>query len=133
MPSRRNPQLEDCYVYRFEALGVPFYVGMGRAGRASMREAWVRSQMSREEAGKPGKWVLHTHTYAALLRRDVRVDLKYVCKDVSPKTAALVERLYIRWLKEEGYVLANGRGSKADAENVIRFIQKKTAKRRSTV
>lgn len=54
MPSPSHPRRRDFYVYVITAAGLVFYVGIGRAARASDRLRWVQSQMDREKRGLPG-------------------------------------------------------------------------------
>lgn len=53
MPVARNPLAKEFYVYHLVAAGVPFYVGIGRAARASDRVRYVRYLLGRELQGKP--------------------------------------------------------------------------------
>jgi hypothetical protein len=107
MPSAKNPELPEFFVYEFSANGVPFYIGIGRAERASDRIRYAKYLLSRERRGKPVKWVLSTRVIAALLQRKVPIKLRYIRKSMPREQALESERRAIRRRVNQGFQLAN--------------------------
>lgn len=134
MALAQTPNKQDWYVYQLKALGIPFYVGIGRAARASDRLRWVCSQIKRELARKPAKWSLHTKVIKALILSPVQVEIHYVRKHLRRSEAIRIELRTIRTLLSKGFVLANEQHNHRPPTDldVIKFIRKrsKTAGRR---
>jgi hypothetical protein len=90
MPNAANPNKREFYVYRLQVGNAPFYVGIGRAGRAPDRVPYVQRKMRRQRKGQAVTWSPHARVIARLLRagfepreiREVRV-----LQRVSQKTA----------------------------------------------
>jgi hypothetical protein len=107
VPVPANPPLPEFYVYRLEANGVPFYVGIGRSARASDRVRYIRYSMSREAQGKTVKWSLHTRAIATLLTGGCSIHVVYVATGLKRADALLAEPKEIAKLVDEGFTLAN--------------------------
>jgi hypothetical protein len=107
VPVPANPSLPEFYVYRLEANGVPFYVGIGRSARARGRVGFVRYLMAREAKGKTAKWNIHTRAMAALLIGGCSIHVVYVATDLTRADALLAEPKEIARLVDEGFALAN--------------------------
>jgi hypothetical protein len=106
MPTRRNPGSPEFYVYRLEADGVPFYVGVGRAGRAPMRIQYIRNCMRRQKEGLPVKWARHCEVAAILMRAGHNVCYRLTAEGLVYEKAAERERTEIDKLRRR-FVLAN--------------------------
>ena len=107
MPAPKNPLLPEFFVYRLEVGDVPFYVGVGRAARASDRVRYVRYLMSREARGLPVTWNLSCGAVAELLRAGCEVTVAHAAKGLPRSAAAAREREEIARLVAAGTVLAN--------------------------
>jgi hypothetical protein len=107
VPRPNDPTSPEFYVYRLEASGVPFYVGLGRSKRASDRVRYVRSQMVREDQGDTVKWDLSCKVVAELLRAGCDVTVAYAAKGLVRAEAATQEIAEISRLLSSGVVLAN--------------------------
>jgi hypothetical protein len=97
MPTAKDPMAHEWFVYQFEVKGVPFYVGIGRSDRALDRVRWVCSQIKRELAGKPVKWVLHTCVTKSFILPPESIKYRYVA------TGFTVTKRF-RWRSEESCV-----------------------------
>jgi hypothetical protein len=107
VPVSAHAFLREFYVYRLEANGVPFYVGIGRSARASDRVRYVRYLMAREAQGKPTKWCLSYRVVAGLLRADCNVQVAYAATGMTRAEALIAETNEITRLVAEGFALAN--------------------------
>jgi hypothetical protein len=107
MPAPNNPDLPEYFVYRLEVCGVPFYVGHGRAERASDRVRYVRSLMAQEDRGDPVEWDLSCLVVAQLLRAGCELSVAYAVTGLVKAEAAAQERVEIRRLVAGNTVLAN--------------------------
>lgn len=107
MPAPKDPSAAEYYVYHFVCRGVPFYVGVGRSGRAAMRVAWVRRQMAKKRRGVSAKWVLHTRVMASLLRAGEQIEVQYVADGLVRAEALHRERQEMDRLLAAGIRLAN--------------------------
>src|SRR5687767_10140904 len=107
MPSANNPDIPEFYVYCFKVEGIPFYVGIGRAARASDRIPYIDRCIEREKKGATIKWKLECSVIVALRNAGYRVTYEYVVKNVVRATALKRERAEIGRLLAEGAILAN--------------------------
>lgn len=107
MPTARNPNKREFFVYRLVADFVPYYVGIGRSTRASDRVRYVRYMMNREQRGKPVKWQISSSATAALLRKGCDVEVTYSAIGMTRKAALVAELADIQKLLERGILLAN--------------------------
>lgn len=107
MPVPKNPSLPEFYVYALEASGVPFYLGIGRAGRGPYRISYVENLTRREASGKPVKWVLSNRVVAEFRKRGVKVMPVYLHSGLPRERALALERREISRLTKSGFVLAN--------------------------
>jgi|GEM_PF-6799429 len=106
MPARRNPNSPEFYVYCLTADGVPFYVGVGRAGRAPMRLQYIRNCLRRQKEGLPVKWARHCEVAAMLMRAGHNVCHQLTAQGLVYRKAAERERAEIDRLRRR-FVLAN--------------------------
>jgi len=106
MPKRQNPDSPEFYVYRLEADRVPFYVGVGRAGRAPMRLQFIRNCMRRQKEGLAVKWARHCEVAALLMRAGHNVCHQLTAQGLVYQKAAERERAEIDKLRGR-FVLAN--------------------------
>ena len=107
MPRPKNPNKPEFFVYEFSANGIPFYIGIGRAERASDRIRYVQYMMRREKLGKPVKWSLSTSVIAELIKRDIDIRLRYIKKNISRNKALDVEKQAIKRFCVSGVALTN--------------------------
>jgi hypothetical protein len=128
MPNAKCPESPEWYVYQFEVKGVPFYVGIGRAERASDRLRWVCSQIKRELEGRPAKWVLHTLVLKAFILSPETIECRYIRKRVCRTEALRIEKQRIERLLESGHILANIQYNpiRPTLQQVVNFVRKKS-------
>jgi hypothetical protein len=107
MPLPADPNKPEFYVYHFEITGYPFYVGIGRAGRALYRNGYVRSLFTPKNAQKLSQSSLSIRVMAALIRREREPELKLIFENLTRAKALELERREIKRLLVAGYVLAN--------------------------
>ena len=107
MPTAKNPEKAEFFVYRLVADGVPFYVGIGRSARASDRVRYIRYLMSREAQDKPVKWGLSARVIAALIRAGCDVQVMYPASGLTRADALEQECAEIENLLALGFLLAN--------------------------
>jgi hypothetical protein len=134
MPVCANPEEPVFFVYAFVANGCPFYVGIGRAARATDRLRYVRYLMDRERRGKPVKWVASNRVIAQLMQHGFTPELQYVVSHVDRTTALQREKEIIAGLRLEGRLLANRHhngGESVTVENVVSAVLAHRAKRPS--
>jgi hypothetical protein len=127
MPVARSPDTPEFFVYAFVVNDYPFYVGLGRAGRASMRLSYVRNLMKREQQGKSVKWVASTWVIAELVRRGIEPQLKPLVEGVVRSEASRREKEIIAEYRAAGIRLANrvfNGGSAVAKEQVLAAVLK---------
>jgi hypothetical protein len=107
MPSAAYPLRREFYVYRLQVGNAPFYVGIGRAGRAPDRVPHVRRMMRRQRKGNAVKWSPHTRVIARLLRVELEIREVRVLEGINRKAALVRERAEITRLVRRGALLAN--------------------------
>ncbi len=107
MPAPKNPNLPEFYVYRLKVSNIPFYVGVGRAERASDRLRFVRWLMDRERRGFEVKWTPSNEVVAKLLDSKCKVSIKKSARGLIRDEALAREKEEIARLLAKGYVLAN--------------------------
>ena len=107
MPKSANPEIPEFYVYEFSANAIPFYIGIGRAERASDRLRYVQQLMARQKQGKPVKWTLSNSVIATLIRRKIKIKLRYVRKGIPRDQARQIEHGAIQRRSNQGHLLAN--------------------------
>jgi hypothetical protein len=128
LPISANPQKRDFFVYQFKVDGYPFYVGIGRAERASDRLRYVRSLMLPEKAAKLTKTSLSVRVMAALLRRDIQIRLSCTRRPMNRRQALDRESREIKRLLTKGFMLTNWQQNPQrhnDARKVVRAILSK--------
>ncbi len=129
MPSAKSPDSPVWYVYQFEVRGVPFYVGVGRGGRASYRIPFVCSLIRRELAGKPvTNWVLSNRVIKALILTPEPVTHRYLYEGLDRKKASQAEVQTIKRLLAKGHVLANvhyNGNTPPSEQDVLRYLRRK--------
>jgi len=119
MPAPANPLLPEFYVYRFEAGGYPFYVGIGRAKRADDRLRYVRS-LKAETLAKKG---LSVRVMAALLKRNHDIKLVYLHRGLVRSDALIEERKEIARLIARGFMLTNGQHNPSGSTDAKRILE----------
>jgi hypothetical protein len=107
VPAPKNAASPEFFVYRLEVQGVPFYVGVGRAARASDRVRYVRSLMDREDRGELVKWKLSPRVVADLLRLGYEITVAYPATGLERPQAVKQERAEIARLLGKGLIIAN--------------------------
>jgi hypothetical protein len=107
MPSPKHPRLPEFFVYTLAAKAVVFYVGMGRAKRASDRVRYVKNLIRREKLGKRVDWDFGTHVVAEFLKRGVEPKPKYLYSGLTRKRALILERQAIDRYVSRGFILVN--------------------------
>ena len=107
MPRPAAPDSPEYFVYTFVANDYPFYVGIGRAARASDRIRYVRYLLKRQQDGKSVKWVNSNRVIAALLHRGIIPELQYDQSNMTRAEALQREHEVIAQLCVEGRLLAN--------------------------
>jgi hypothetical protein len=125
MPVAENPSVAEFHVYTLQVRGIPFYVGEGRASRASDRARFVRYLLSREAAGKPVKWVFSNRVLAELLRRGEEITVVYQHQGLTREDALNREREEINRLLASGFVLANhqhNNGGLSSVDELVRLV-----------
>jgi hypothetical protein len=127
MPVAHNPHLPEFYVYAFVVKGYPFYVGLGRSGRASMRIKYVLNLICRECHGKPVKWVPSTWVMAQLLKNAIIPELKFVETGLVREEAISREKQIIKRYRNKGWLLTNriyNGGNAVTKEKVLEAVLK---------
>jgi hypothetical protein len=125
VPICRHPNVPEFFVYAFVANGYPFYVGIGRLGRATDRIRYVRYLMERERQGRSVKWVASCRVIATLIRRGMPPELQLLVSGVVRAEALLREKEIIRQFLREGRLLANRQhagGSSVTVEQVVAAV-----------
>src|SRR3954453_13009417 len=107
MPVSSAPLRRDFFVYKFLVDGYPFYVGIGRAARASDRERYVRSLLAPQNAGKLLKAAFSVRVIAALLKRGERFQASRTRQAMTRRQALDLERKIIARLLRKGFHLTN--------------------------
>ena len=107
MPAPANPHKRDFFVYQFKVGTYPFYVGIGRAKRATDRLRYVQSLMVPKHAAKLAKKRLSVRVMAALLRRKIKIRLSRTNQPMNRRQALERERTEISRLVARGFLLTN--------------------------
>lgn len=123
MPAAANPRKRDFFVYTFHADGYPFYVGIGRARRASDRLRYVRSLTPERLKSKS----LSVRVMAALDKK-ARLQFSSTRKPLNREQALALEKQTIRRLIQKGYLLTNWQHNPHrhnDTQKAVRAIRGK--------
>ena len=107
MPAPANPHKRDFFVYQFKVGTYPFYVGIGRANRATDRLRYVRSLMIPKHAAKLAKKRLSVRVMAALLERGIEPKLSCTRRPLNRREALEREKSDIAKLIARGFQLTN--------------------------
>ena len=107
MPAPGNPRKRDFFVYQFRTGGYPFYVGIGRAKRASDRLRYVRSLMMPENVSKLASKSLSVRVMAALLWNKKKITYSCTQRPLTRSQALALERLTIARMVRKGVLLTN--------------------------
>jgi len=130
MPNPTNPSAPEFFVYRLEAMDIPFYVGIGRSARASDRVRFVNRLLEREANGHFVRWSLSTSVIAAFIKLGTRVRVRYTRKRLTRGAALLAERRSIAALLARGYALANQQLNPSkgqSAASIVSSVQQRAA------
>jgi hypothetical protein len=106
MPAPADPHKLEFYVYQFEADGYPFYVGIGRAERASNRERFIRSLLKHHPEKLQSK-SLKDRVMAELIRMKREFKYREIKTGMKREEALALEKEQIRSLAGQGYLLTN--------------------------
>jgi hypothetical protein len=107
MPVAKHPTRREFYVYTLQIRRVPFYVGIGRATRASDRVRYVRYMMARRVEGKTVRWNLSASVIALLLSVGLTPVVSYRKRGITRAAALAYEKQLIGRLAAAGVILAN--------------------------
>jgi hypothetical protein len=106
----------------------PFYVGIGRAERASDRLRYVKSLMVPGNAAKLARESLSVRVMASLLRRGVEIRLSCTRRPMNRREALDLERRTIARLVAAGFLLTNWQqthiATRVSGELSARYCQK---------
>jgi hypothetical protein len=129
MAIAKNPKAREFVVYQFEVRRIPFYVGIGRPGRATDRVRFVDYLMRREASGKSVKWNLSDSVIAGFLRRGEDARLRYLHKRLPRARALVLEKKRILALVAAKLLLANRHHNvrrPTNARSVIRAVLRRS-------
>ena len=121
MPAPRNPRKKDFYVYRFKVADYPFYVGVGRAERASDRLRYVKSLMVPKNRTRLASKSLSVRVMAALLKRGEHI--RWTRTRFMTRSEALrLEKKTINRLVSAGFLLANWQHNPSRHNNTAKAV-----------
>jgi hypothetical protein len=107
MPAPKHPSRPEFFVYQLQVGDVPFYIGVGRAKRASDRVRYVKNLMKRESQGNLVDWDFSCAVVAELLRRGHEITVAYSADALTRQEALKREPEAILQLVTRGFSLAN--------------------------
>ena len=107
MPLPTDPNKPEFFVYRFEVDQYPFYVGIGRAERASDRIRYVRSLFTPKNTQKLARSEPQRSCHGCIYTARTRTRAEAHLRDPIRAKALELERGEIKRLLDAGYVLAN--------------------------
>jgi hypothetical protein len=128
VPTAKNPNLAEFYVYRLEVDRIPIYVGIGRDKRASDRVRYIKNMQRRDARGQVVKWHLSASVVAYFLRRHHEVCVRYRFSGLVRSAALVRERAEIARLVARGSVLANYQHNPARPSSVAAVVKDWRAK-----
>src|SRR5262245_57247408 len=106
MPVASNPHEKDFYVYEFTHEDRPYYVGVGRSKRCSDRERFLRTFAARYPEKLKHK-TLKDRVMVKLIEQSGGLNYRYAATELTKAEAHTFERVHIKRLIEQGYLLVN--------------------------